>query len=85
MRTIVFKQGEYGTDPVNVGDILRIRRGNKWHTAIAVNEVELFACTGCLFAGPVECGVPTVTGSETTLCNNARCVFKELDEVLEDL
>ena len=84
MRTIAFKQEGNSTDPVNLGDILRIRRGNKWHTVIVANE-DTDGCEGCLFDGPVECYVPCVRGSTVTLCLNARCVFKDLDKVLEDL
>lgn len=85
MRTIVFKKKEYGTDPVGVGDILRIRRGNKWYTAIATSDMGTAECEGCLFDRYVTCNVPCVRGSTTTLCLNAGCIFKELSEVLENI
>lgn len=87
MRTIVFKREEYGTDPVRVGDILRIRRGNKWYTAIATNEEESSSCAGCLFYDDDDnhCNVPLVRSSLLTICSKARCIFKDFDKVLEDL
>lgn len=85
MRTISFNKASHSTDPVNVGDILRIRRGNKCHTVIVVNEVEVASCEGCIFAGAIECSVPDVRGSLDTLCCNAGCVFKDLNKVMESL
>lgn len=85
MRTITFKEGKHFTDPVDVGDILRVRRGNKWYTVIAVNEFDFTSCEGCIFERYDNCNVPNVMPSAATLCSNAGCVFKDLNKVMEDL
>lgn len=86
MRTILFKKkGWHWTDPVTVGDIIRIRKGNKWYTAIVANEVEPESCEGCLFYDYDDCNAPIVPGSASTLCSNAGCVFKDLNKVMEGL
>lgn len=86
MRTILFKKaGLHRTDPVNVGDILRIRRGNKWYTVIVANEVESSSCEGCLFDDYDDCNVPDVKYSTSTLCRKARCIFEDLNKVMENL
>lgn len=85
MRIISFKKEEHQTDPVSVGDIFRIRKGNKWHTVIAVNEEDYESCRGCLFEKYDACNVPNAEGSVDTLCCNTRCIFKSLDKALEEL
>lgn len=85
MRTIEFKEERCSTDPVNVGDILRIRKGNKWYTVIAVNELDFTSCDGCLFDGHKECNAPIAFGSAITICSKAGCVFKDLNKVMENL
>ena len=85
MRTISFKEEKYFTDPVDVGDILRVRRGNNWYTVISVNEVEPLSCTGCLFESSDTCNVPFVWGSGNALCCDTRCIFEDIGKMLEDL
>lgn len=85
MRTIVFKEEMGYTDPVAVGDIIRIHRGNKMHTVIAVNEVESVSCVGCLFHDDSPCYVPSVSKEPITICSKAKCIFKDLNKVMENL
>lgn len=86
MRTIIFTKEDYLTDPVRVGDILRIRTGNKWSTVIAVNDGEPPSCEGCLFNQYDQCWVPRVNNSAvTTLCVDARCIFKDINTIMENL
>lgn len=85
MRTIVFEDERGYTDPVNVGDILRIHRGNKMHTVIAVNEVESVSCVGCLFHDGIPCCAPSVGNTPITICSKAKCIFKDLNKVMENL
>ena len=86
MRTIIFKQEKCFTDPVKVGDILKIRRGNKWNKVIAVNDGEPPSCEGCLFNQYSQCRVPHVKNpAYTTLCVDDRCVFKDIYAIMENL
>lgn len=85
MRTITFKKERGSTDPVNVGDILRIRKGNKWYTVIAVNEAESSSCEECLFYDGSHCNAPYAGNNPITICSKAKCVFKDLNKVMENL
>ena len=85
MRTITFKKGKHRVDPVNVGDIFKLRHGNNWYTVITVPESEYATCEGCVLDLAKTCRVPMATGGVDSICGKAGCVFKPVDEVLENI
>ena len=85
MRIIAFKNGEHRADPVKIGDIFRLRYGNKWYTVIAVPESDYATCEGCVLYDTEECKVPLANSSDEYICSEAECVFKSIDTIMEDL
>lgn len=85
MRTISFKKGESIVDPVKIGDIFKLRYGNNWYTVIAAPEPEYAACEGCVLVNTESCRVPMAYADTDTICGKAACVFRSVDEIMEEL
>ena len=85
MRIIAFKKGKHRADPVEIGDIFKLRHGNNWYTVIAVPESDYDSCEGCVLYDTETCRVPMVTNGRDAICGKAECVFRSVDNILEDL
>ena len=85
MRIITCKKGKHSTDPVKIGDIFKLRHGNNWYTVIVVPESDYDSCAGCVLYDTPECRVPMVTNGRDAICGKAECIFKPVDEVLENI
>ena len=85
MRTIRFyKKGSHITDPVKIGDIIKIRHGRNSYTTVVCPEDSVDACEGCVLWEYEECNVPyAVNGA--CICSNANAVFKDINSVVEDI
>ena len=85
MRTISFKKGKHTVDPVKMGEIFKLRYRDNWYTVIAAPESEYASCDGCVLCDTETCRVPLVDNGDDSICGEAGCVFKPIDEVLENL
>lgn len=85
MRTIRFyKNRDHITDPVKIGDVIKIRHGLSSYTTVVCREDPGDNCAGCVFWDRTICNVP-YTEHGDFICADAKAVFKAIDSVLEDL
>lgn len=85
MRTIRFyKEGVHITDPVKIGEVIKIRHGRDSYTTVVCPEDSVDSCEGCVFWEHEVCNVPE-TGHGDYICADAKAVFKDLNAVVEDI
>ena len=91
MRKLIFKDGSY-TDPIKIGDVLECTLASTGETVVVIaSECDdpgtCFGCckyerTGCM------CRVPRTYAEDDideSICFNTMCIFKAVDDILEDL
>lgn len=83
MRTIIF-DGHDDEDPVYVGDIFEIVKGEDRHVVQAVPEKRMGCCEGCVLFNRA-CIVPNTDGSYMNICSFSSCVFQPISDILEDI
>ena len=83
MRTIIF-DGHEDEDPVYIGEIFEIVRGEERHIVQAVPEKGMGYCEGCVFFNRV-CSVPQTEGAYKHICPFSSCVFQSIDNILEGI
>lgn len=85
MRTIRFyKKGDHITDPVTIGEFVKIRHGRDSYTTLVCPEAPDNGCEGCVFCDCSRCDVPD-TEYGVFICADAKAVFKDINAVVEDI
>lgn len=83
MRRIIFDGHDY-EDPVHIGEIFEIVRGDERHIVQAVPEKGMGSCAGCVFFNRA-CSAPDARGSLMHLCSYTDCVFKPISDIMEEI